>query len=430
MKPLSFTYIVTMSPLLFTKGASSSSARTTVIRRMRTTTTEQVYKSSKAADSKSSSKDRSLLTNEEGAISFSFSLHMPPILPPDIISNNPFDTIPDTTTTTTTDNESPFSITNDGVPSLIDGSMSIMDTTEISAESDTTPDDNPFDVDLSTRVPLSTIPTLSPMEDDNNNILTPSPSVDPFSGLWDLDIPGAFSMSMSLSMMSMSVGYFDHSEGLPDFPFFDFSMPMMSMSMDDIVSMACPSSCTTSFCECTYMEEVEADCIPQIVNECTITQPKSQCLVDLFDNGVGESSDIFCNSAVCLGEGKSELECRCQFVAETCQSDASAEWACVESMCCDDADNDEDRGVCFAMEEEGGWNTIIGLSLSMSFSMSVSLTETTVTTVVPSPSFGGLTMIPTRYVFLLLSIVVIHLTPTDQRNEPNMPTQRQKNGIK
>jgi hypothetical protein len=100
-------------------------------------------------------------------------------------------------------------------------------------------------------------------------------------------------------------------------------------------------------------------------------------------------------------------------------------------MCCDGADTDEDRGVCFAMEEEeGGWNTIIGLSLSMSFSMSVSLTETTVTTVVPSPSFGGLTMIPTRYVFLLLSIVVIHLTPTDQRNEPNMPTQRQKNGIK
>ena len=105
----------------------------------------------------------------------------------------------------------------------------------------------------------------------------------------------------------------------------------------------CPASCDSKFCECISNDD-GSDCIPLLAEDCD-DESQSLCLTDLF----GDRKSAFCNSASCLGTGKTELECRCDFATELCTADSTDEFHCNQAKCCADAGDTE---VCFSEDEQ------------------------------------------------------------------------------
>lgn len=103
----------------------------------------------------------------------------------------------------------------------------------------------------------------------------------------------------------------------------------------------CPQSCDEEICQC-ISNEVSLECIPLLDTECKAV---SSCLGEYFS---GESAvSIFCSSVACLASGKSEAECRCDFVQDLCDLDHSLKFQCYQANCCLDAKDDDEREICF-----------------------------------------------------------------------------------
>mmetsp|Transcript_26814 Transcript_26814/g.53846 ORF Transcript_26814/g.53846 Transcript_26814/m.53846 type:complete len:595 (-) Transcript_26814:85-1869(-) len=161
----------------------------------------------------------------------------------------------------------------------------------------------------------------------------------------------------------------------------------------------CPQSCDKEICQC-ISNEVSLECIPLLDNECKAV---SSCLGEFFS---GESAvSVFCSSVACLASGKSEAECRCDFVQELCDLDHSLKFQCYQANCCLDAEDDDEREICFtsAMTAPTFWESTTAATTATS-------TEEVVTTTVASDP----TEAPIATTASVLSTVISTLSSDEQ----------------